>query len=133
MYTVGSLSEAQASLFKGKNFAALGTIRADGTPHVSPVWVDYDGEHVIFNTSRGRAKEQQVGRDPRVTLTVWSAESPYEYVEVSGTAEFVDEGATDHIDAMAKKYLGQDTYPWLQPGERRVIVKVTPVKVTGMK
>ena len=127
------LSDAQAALFKGKNIATLGTIRSDGTSHVSPVWVDYDGEHVVFNTSRGRAKERQMERDPRVTLTVWSAENPYEYVEVVGTAEFVDEGAVDHIDAMAKKYLGQDTYPWLQPGEQRVIVKVTPTKALGMK
>lgn len=130
---MATLSETQAALFKGKNIATLGTIRHDGTPHVSPVWVDYDGEHVVFNTARGRAKERQMGHDPRVTLTVWSAENPYEYVEVVGTAEFVDEGAIDNINAMSKKYIDQDTYPWLQPGEQRVIVKVTPTKALGMK
>ena len=130
---MGSLTEAQVSLFKGKNFAALGTIRPDGTAHVSPVWVDYDGENVVFNTSRGRAKEQHLVRDPRVTLTVWSAENPYEYVEVAGMAELVDEGAIDSINAMAKKYIDQDVYPWLKPGEQRVIVKVAALKVRGMQ
>lgn len=130
---MAQLSETQAALFEGKNVAALGTIRPDGTPHVSPVWVDYDGEHVVFNTARGRAKEQHMAREPKVTLTVWNAENPYEYVEVVGTAELVDEGAVDHVNSMAKKYLGQDTYPWLQPGEQRVIVKVTPTKALGMK
>lgn len=128
---MASLTEAQAVLFEGKNIAALATTRPDGTSHVNPVWVDYDGEHIVFNTSRGRAKEQHMMREPKVTLTVWSAENPYEYVEVVGTAELVDEGAVDNINAMAKKYLGQDTYPWLQPGEQRVIVKVTPTKAFG--
>lgn len=130
---MATLSETQAALFAGKNFAAVATIRADGTPHVSPAWVDYDGERVLFNTTRGNAKHQHLVREPKVTLTVWSAENPYEYVEVVGTAELVYESAIDSINALAKKYIGEDTYPWLRPGEQRVIVKVTPTKTLGMK
>jgi PPOX class probable F420-dependent enzyme len=130
---VASLTEAQIELFKAKNFAALGTIRRDGTPHVSPVWVDYDGEHIIFNTSRGRAKALQIERDPRVTLAIWSAENAYKYVEVSGIAELTDEGGLEGINHMAKKYLGQDEYPWLKPGEQRLAGKISAVTVRGMQ
>ncbi len=130
---MASLSETQAALFAGKNFAALGTVRPDGTAHVTPIWVDYDGEHVLCNTTRGNAKARYMALEPRVPLTVWNAENPYEYVEVAGTAELVSEGAIDSINALAKKYIDQDTYPWLRPDEQRVIVKVTPTKTLGMK
>lgn len=127
------LSADHAALFNGKNFIALGTTRADGTAHVSPVWGEYDGTHVILNTALGRAKHRHMQRDPRVTLCVWNAENPYNYVEVTGTAELVDEGADAHINKMAKKYIDQDPYPWRKPGEVRVIARVTPEKVVGMQ
>ena len=127
-----ALTENQAALFRGTNFAALATIRPDGTPHVTPVWVDYDGEHVLFNTVRGNAKERYLLRDPNVTLTVWDAENPYGYVEVLGTAEVVVEGGVDHINALSRKYTGND-YQWLREGDQRVTVKVAPTKVLGMK
>lgn len=130
---MASLTEAQIALFKAKNFAALGTMRADGTPHVSPVWVDYDGENIIFNTAVGRAKALHIERDPRVTLAIWSAENAYEYVEVSGVAELTDEGGQEGINFMAKKYLGEDVYPWSKPGEKRLAGKVTAVTVRGMQ
>src|SRR5204862_6147772 len=85
--SMAKLTDEQAQLFLDKNFGALATIREDGTPHVTPVWVDYDGEHVVFNTATGRAKWKHMLRDPRVTIEVTSMENPYEYVTVIGTAE----------------------------------------------
>jgi PPOX class probable F420-dependent enzyme len=130
---MAQLTEKQADLFRGKNWGTVVTLRKDGSPHSTPVWVDTDGEHVIFNTVIGRLKEKHIRRDPRVAVTVIpAADQQSGYVSVTGTAEFVDEGALEHIDKMALKYLGQEKYPYLQPGEQRVIVKVTPEKVDSM-
>ena len=127
---MAKLTEKQAEAFRGKNWGTVVTLRADGSPHATPVWVDTDGEHVIFNTSIGRAKEQHLRRDPRIAVLVLPAENQQAgYVSVSGTAEIVEEGAYEHIDKLAQKYLGQEKYPYLQPGEQRVIVKVKPDKV----
>ena len=124
------LTEKQADLFRGKNWGTVVTLRADGSPHATPVWIDTDGEHVIFNTAAGRAKERHLRRDPRIAVTVLPADNQQAgYVTVSGTAEIVDEGAVDHIDRLAQKYLGEEKYPYLQPGEQRLIVKVTPEKI----
>ena len=130
---MAKLTEKQADLFRGKNWGTVVTLREDGSPHATPVWIDTDGENVVFNTAIGRAKEQHLRRDPRVSVTVLPAENQQAgYVSVSGTAELTEEGANDHIDKLAQKYLGQDTYPYLQPGERRVIVTVKPDKVDSM-
>jgi PPOX class probable F420-dependent enzyme len=130
---MAQLTEKQADLFRGKNWGTVVTLRKDGSPHSTPVWIDTDGEHVIFNTAIGRAKERHIRRDPRVAVTVIPAEDQQSgYVSVTGTAEIVEEGAYEHIDKMAQKYIGQDKYPYLQPGEQRVIVKVTPDKVDSM-
>jgi PPOX class probable F420-dependent enzyme len=121
------LNEKQAALFEGKNFGHVGTIRADGTPQVTPVWVDYDGEHVVFNTAVGRTKYENMKRDPRVTVEVMNLDDPYEYVMVTGSAELEEgEAAERHIDKLAKKYMGVDDYPYRTPEERRVLVRVTP-------
>ena len=130
---MAKLTEKQADLFRGKNWGTVVTLREDGSPHATPVWIDTDGENVVFNTAIGRAKEQHLRRDPRVSVTVLPAENQQAgYVSVSGTAEITEEGANDHIDKLAQKYLGQATYPYLQPGERRVIVTVKPDKVDSM-
>jgi PPOX class probable F420-dependent enzyme len=128
---VAGLNEKQARLFLDKNLGAVATIREDGTPHVTPVWVDYDGEHVLFNTAAPRAKWKNLKRDPRVTVEVHSLENPYEYVMVSGTAELDEneERANRHIDKMSLKYRGIPTYQNHNPGERRVIVRVKPERV----
>jgi PPOX class probable F420-dependent enzyme len=127
-----TLTPEQADMFRGKNWATITTIREDGSVNATPTWIDTDGEHVIFNTAIGRAKERHLRRDPRVTATVWRTEDPQAgYVTVEGTAELSEEGAKEHIDKMAKKYLGVDDYPYLQPGERRVIVTITPTRVDG--
>ena len=130
---MASLTEKQAELFRGKNWGTVTTLREDGSPHSTPVWVDTDGEHVLFNTSVGRAKERHLRRDPRVSVTVLPAEDQQSgYVSVSGRAELVEEGAFEHIDKLAQKYTGQEKYPWLQPGEQRVIVRITPEKIDSM-
>ena len=127
------LSEKQAKLFTDRNWGVIATVREDGSPQVTPVWIDYDGDSVIVNSAYGRTKVRNIERDPRATVTVLPAEDQQSgYVMVSGTAELVDEGAREHIDKLAKKYLGQDKYPYLQPGERRVIVTVKPDKVDAM-
>jgi PPOX class probable F420-dependent enzyme len=124
------LSEPQAELFRGKNWGTVVTLREDGSPHATPVWIDTDGDNVLFNTAVGRAKERHLRRDPRVAITVLPAEDQQSgYVTVTGRAEIVEEGAFDHIDKLAKKYIGEDKYPYLQPGEQRVIVRVKPDKV----
>jgi PPOX class probable F420-dependent enzyme len=127
---MATLTDKQADLFRGKNWATVVTLRPDGSAHATPVWIDTDGEHVIFNTVIGRAKERHLRRDPRVSVVVLPAEDQQSgYVSVTGTGEIVEEGALEHIDKMAQKYLGQEKYPYLQPGEQRVIVKVTPDKI----
>jgi PPOX class probable F420-dependent enzyme len=121
-------------LLKGKNFCHVATLRADGTVHGVPVWVDVQDGRPVLNTAEGRAWPRNLERDPRVTLTVQNMENPYEYVEIRGTvAERTHEGADEHIDAMAKKYMGADEYPLRQPGEQRVIIRVEPehTKVWG--
>ena len=130
---MASLTDEQAAYFAAANVGMLGTTRTDGSAHVSPVWVDYDGGRVVLNTVEGRAKWKHLVRDPRGTVTVTGAGNPYEYVEVSGPAELTTEGAEEHIDVMAKKYLGVDKYPFSQPGDKRVLVRISPERVTHYK
>lgn len=128
---MATLTDEQAKLFLDKNFGAVATIREDGTPHVTPVWVDYDGEHVLFNTATGRAKWRHMRRDPRVTIEVYSQEDPYEYVTVTGTAELEEsEEADRHIDKLSEKYTGNSQFQSHKPDERRVLVRVTPERVS---
>ena len=126
---MGTLTEQQARLLTEPNYSSLATIRCDGTPHVTPVWVDWDGEHVLVNTAAGRAKEQHLRRDPRAGVLVVDRENPYEWVSVTGMAELTEGGADEHIDAMAKKYLDEDTYPFRKEGEQRVIFRIEPERV----
>jgi PPOX class probable F420-dependent enzyme len=114
-------------LLQAKNFCNVATLRADGSVHGVPVWVDVQDGRPVLNTAEGRAWLRNLERDPRVTLTVPNLENPYEYLEVRGRlAERTHEGADEHIDALAKKYLGAEEYPYRQPGEQRVIVRVEP-------
>jgi PPOX class probable F420-dependent enzyme len=114
-------------LLRAKNFCNVATLRADGSVHGVPVWVDVEDGRPVLNTAEGRAWLGNLERDPRVTLIVPNLENPYEYLEVRGrVAERTHEGADAHIDALANKYLGAAEYPYRQPGERRVIVRVEP-------
>jgi len=114
-------------LLKAKNFCLVATHRADGTIHGVPVWVDVQDGRPTLNTAEGRAWPRNLERDPRVTLTVPNSENPYDYVEIRGrVAERTHEGADEHIDALAKKYLGTDSYPYRRPGEERLIIRIEP-------
>ncbi|HLM84728.1 MAG TPA: PPOX class F420-dependent oxidoreductase [Solirubrobacteraceae bacterium] len=114
-------------LLKAKNFCHVATLREDGSVQVAPVWVDVQDGLPVLNSAEGRAWPRNLERDPRVTLTVQNLENPYEYLEIRGrVAERTHEGADEHIDSLAKKYLGKDEYPFRQPGEQRVIIRVEP-------
>jgi PPOX class probable F420-dependent enzyme len=116
-----------------KAFAHIATVGADGAPQVTPVWVDFDGTHVRFNTARGRVKDKNLKANPRVAISIQDPENPYRYVQIRGrVTEMTEKGADDHIDALAKKYLGKDKYPGRKPGEVRVTVKVAPEKIQSM-
>jgi len=117
-------------LFEKRAFGHLVTLMPDGQPQVSPVWVDYDGEYVLVNTSRGRQKDRNMQRNPKVTIEIQDPDNPYRYFEVRGSvAAAVEEGALDHINKLAKKYTDAEKYPWLAPGEVRVIYKIKPERV----
>jgi PPOX class probable F420-dependent enzyme len=121
---------ARKLMAEGKNFASVATLMADGSPQVSVVWIDTDGQYILFNTARGRLKERNLRRDPRVALSITNSQNPYQEVMIRGrVVEMTQDGADAHIDKLAKKYLGVDKYPYRQPGEQRVIIKIAPEKV----
>ncbi|MEX0749181.1 MAG: PPOX class F420-dependent oxidoreductase [Dehalococcoidia bacterium] len=126
------LSDQTIKLIKGKNFAFVGTLMPDGQPQVSPMWVEYDGSHIVLNSEVKRVKVQNLRRDARVSVSIADMENPYQYVEIRGrVVDMTTEGAPEHIDRLANKYLGQDTYPYNQPGDQRIIMKVEPLSVSG--
>ena len=117
-------------LINDANFANLGTVAPDGSPHLTIIWIDSDNGHLVANTAEGRVWPEYVRRDPRVTIVVPDKDNPYEYVEIKGrVVEDTHEGADDVINRLAKKYLGVDEYPYRQPGEQRVSFKIEPEKV----
>ena len=105
------------------------TLREDGSPHSTIVWVDVEGDKVSFNTALGRAKPKHLVHDPRASLLMVDPNDPFKWVAVSGPAELTEEGADTQIDKLAKKYLGKDEYPWRNPEETRVKVLIEPEKV----
>ena len=120
-------------LEKKKAFAHIATVGRDGAPQSTPVWIDFDGTHVRFNTARGRIKDKNLATNPRIALSIIDPDNPYRYLQVRGrVTEMTEQGADAHIDALAKKYLGQDRYPGRKPGEIRVTVKVLPERVQTM-
>jgi PPOX class probable F420-dependent enzyme len=127
-----SFSDEQKAILDSPNFAHAATLFKDGTPQVNPVWVDRDGELLRINSAEGRAKVVNLRNDPRITIEVSNSENPYRYVEVRGkVVEFTHEGADDHIDALAKKYLGVDSYPARKDTEQRVTIVIQPEKIAG--
>lgn len=120
-----SFPEKFLDLFQKKAFGAFTTIMPDGSPQTTPVWVDYRDGDIWVNSAVGRQKDKNVRRDPRVAVTIVDPDNPYRYVEVRGRVkEVTQSGADAHIDAMAMKYLGQDKYPYRQPGEQRVLYRI---------
>ena len=125
-----SIPEKFMDLFHRKAFANLATLMPDGSPQVTPTWCDYDGKHILINSARGRQKDRNVARDSRVAFAILDPDNPYRYMEIRGTvAEITTAGADEHINRMAKKYLGKDIYPFRQPGEVRVLYKIDPQRV----
>jgi PPOX class probable F420-dependent enzyme len=119
-----------AELLDDRNFAQVATTGRDGSPHVTPVWVDHDGQHIVLNTAEGRAWPANARRTGKIAINVLNNENPYEYVFIQGTvAEDTTDGADEHIDKLAKKYLDADEYPFRTDAEQRLIIKVAPEKI----
>jgi PPOX class probable F420-dependent enzyme len=130
---MATIPERYRDLFTKKAFAHVATVGRDGAPQVTPVWVDYDGAHVLINTARGRVKDRNLQRNPMVALSVQDPDNPYRYLQVRGrVVEVTEKGADAHIDALAKRYMGHDRYGNRRPGEVRVIFKILPEKVQSM-
>ena len=128
-----SFPEKYRDLFQKKAFGAFTTLMPDGSPQTTPVWIDYQGDEIWVNSALGRQKDKNVRRDPRVAIAVMDPDDPYRYVEVRGQVREITEHGTDaHIDKMARKYLGQDKYPYAQPGEKRVLYKIRIEHSHGM-
>jgi PPOX class probable F420-dependent enzyme len=120
-------------LFEKQTFAHLATLMPDGSPQVTPVWLDFDGKHVRVNSAKGRGKDKNIRRDPRVALSLHDPANPYRYLEVRGrVVEITEEGADEHIDKLSHKYLGKPVYPFRRPGEVRVTYLIEPHKITSM-
>jgi len=127
---VAKLKEKERKFLAENPYVGVVTdLRADGTPHSTVVWVDVEDGKVSFNTARGRAKPTNIERNPYVSLLVVDPNNSYKWVSVSGRAELTEEGADEQIDKLAKKYLGQDKYPWRNPEEQRVKVLIEPEQV----
>lgn len=120
-------------LFAARNHAVLSTHGADGSIHSTVVWVDVRDGRPAVNSAVGRAWPTNLERDPRVTIVVYDETDPYDYVEVRGTATGSTDGADAHIDALAKKYLDKDAYPFRQEGEQRITYVVEPQRVRHQK
>ena len=133
---MAQLTDEQSRFLADNPFVGVATtLRRDGSPHSTIVWVDVSDGTVGFNTARGRTKVRHLERDPRVSLLVVDPTDAYRWVAVSGRAELTEEGADAQIDKLAKKYLGEETYPWRSPQETRVSVRITPehVQATGVE
>jgi PPOX class probable F420-dependent enzyme len=129
---VAQLSEAQRAFLNDNPFpGVVTTLRADGSPHSTVVWIDTDGDVVRFNTALGRAKQKHLARDARVSVVVIDPADQYRWVGITGTAELTEAGADAHIDRLAKKYLDADSYPFRNPAETRLTVNISVEKVDG--
>ena len=126
--TMRELTDKEIALLKGKHFAHVATIMSDGSPQVTPVWIDYEDGYIIVNTAEGRVKDRNARRDPRVAISILDESDPYVNVFFTKgrVVDFITEGADASIDALAKKYLDVDVYPGHRDDETRVIWKIAP-------
>jgi PPOX class probable F420-dependent enzyme len=128
-----TIPDKYLDLFNKKAFANLATLMPDGSPQVTPVWCDYDGENILINTAAGRVKDKNLQREPRVSLAILDPDNPYRYLQIRGrVVERTHEGADEHINRMAKKYLGVDVYPYRTQGEVRILYKIKPERASTM-
>ena len=126
------LSNKAIKLIDGKNFGYLATVMKDGSPQVTPVWVDREDGLILVNTAVGRLKQINTKRNPKVAIAIADAPNQYDMVTIRGTVmEQTTNGAREHIDKLAKKYLGKDKYPWFSSKEQRIILKIRPERSTG--
>jgi PPOX class probable F420-dependent enzyme len=130
---MSKMTEPVIQLLKGKNFACLATLMSDGSPHVTPTWIDFDegSGSIVICTVEGRIKHKNVSIDPRVAICIIDENNPYNMGFIRGRViEMTKEGAVEHTDRLAKKYLGVDKYPFPTPIEKRIILKVKPELVS---
>ncbi|MFC9930239.1 PPOX class F420-dependent oxidoreductase [Streptomyces sp. NPDC127190] len=130
-----ALSDDLKSVLDEKVFIVVGTVQPDGSPQMSPVWVQRDGDHVLFSTTVDRRKYKNLQRDPRVTVVVMKPDQPYAYAEIRGTAEMTTDGGPELIDTLSEKYTGKkyrEFNPAAANDAQRVVVRITPRKVVGM-
>ena len=124
------IDDSVIQLLTGKNFAFVSTLMEDGSPQITPTWIDYDGKTILVNTAEGRTKQKNVSRDKRVAISIVDQNNPYNMVTIRGKViEQTTKGADEHIDKLAKRYLGVDKYPFRSPTEKRIILKVMPEKI----
>ena len=127
-----TISGPTAKLLEAKNFAFVATLMKDGSPQITPVWIDFEKNTntILINTAEGRIKHKNLSRDPRIAISVVNHENPYEMVTIRGKViEEITKDAAEHADKLAKKYLGLDKYPYHSPNEKRVILKIKPERV----
>ena len=127
---MAELTDEQQRFLEEGHLAVVATLRSDGTPQLTPTWIDAEDGRVLFNTAEGRAKPKNLRRDPRVSICVVDRQNPYRWLSITGTAELQHEGAEEHIDVLAHRYTGRETYG-VGPDEERVIVRVRPERVHG--
>ncbi|HYA84807.1 MAG TPA: PPOX class F420-dependent oxidoreductase [Candidatus Bathyarchaeia archaeon] len=124
------ITEPIAKLLEGRNFAFVATLMKDGWPQITPTWVDLENGKILVNTAEGRLKQKNISRDDRIAISVSDQNNPYHMVTVRGrVVEQTTEGADEHIDKLARKYLGVDKYPLRSPSEKRIILKIKPERV----
>ena len=128
------IDDSIIQLLTGKNFAFVATLMKDGSPQITPTWIDFEGDTILINTAEGRTKQKNVSRDQRVAISIVDQNNPYNMVTIRGkVTEQTSKGADEHIDKLAKRYLGVDKYPFRSPTEKRVIIKVAPENVFHMQ
>ena len=122
-------------LFESKNFGFLSSLMKDGSPQVTPMWVDIENGYILVNTAIGRLKQKNISRDPRVALAITDQNNPYDTVTIRGEVieQITGVPAEEHIDRLAKKYIDKDKFPYRFPGEERIILKIKPDRIFHLK
>lgn len=131
---MNQISDQYLDLFERPVSVSLATLLSDGTPQVQPVWCSFDGTHLLVNTEKGRQKYRNLSRRRRATILAVDPANDSRWVEIRGeVVEETEKGADEHIDALARRYLGVDKYPWNQPGDVRVIFRIAPRRVVTLQ
>ncbi|MDG7001190.1 MAG: PPOX class F420-dependent oxidoreductase [Nitrososphaerota archaeon] len=128
-----ALTDKQKKFLEATNFAFVATVNKDGSPQVTPTWVDTDGKYVFINVTPQRQKAKNLQREPRIAIAVTDQANPYSMISIRGKVveQIAGKEAEEHIDKLAKKYLGQDKYPYRQPNEKRLLLKIEPTSIAG--